>query len=79
MAIFEGFARQMGLMDRMADVLGADIRAEGPAVHRNAALRCAGCGATETCKSWLDRQTTADSAPDFCRNKDLMDRLALPG
>jgi hypothetical protein len=52
--------------------------AENPAraaVLRGAAMRCASCGHEGECASWLDSHETAKHAPDFCRNKELAERI----
>ena len=79
MAFFEGIERRLGLMDRMAGKLHAEIRNESPAVYRAAVLRCASCGAADACQGWLDRHDTAEAAPGYCRNKDLLEGLAQRG
>jgi hypothetical protein len=77
MGIFDGMARKIGLMDQMAQKLGADLQGLSPEVYRTAVLRCANCGQADACKGWLDRHDNADSAPGYCRNKSLMEALAV--
>ena len=77
MGFFDGIGRRLGLMDRMAETVGADVRAEGPVVYREAVMRCAQCGSPESCKGWLDRHESAEAAPSYCRNKDLLEALAV--
>lgn len=67
------------LMRAMFDRLGIDgWFAENPAraaVLRGAAMRCASCGHERECVAWLDAHRAAEHAPDFCRNKDLAERI----
>ncbi len=79
MKIFDRMARRLGLMDRMAEKLGADLHGQSPATYRTAALRCANCGDADACNGWLDRHDHADAAPGYCRNKDLLESLAVNG
>ena len=62
-------AHHAGLMEQMADTVGADLR-EAVADHRlsaadyrTAVIRCT------TCEG-------AEEAPAYCRNRDLLERLS---
>jgi len=79
MGIFDTLSRRLGLMDRMSDKLGVETGAMPPAVYRSAVLRCATCGQADACKGWLDRHDTAEAAPGYCRNKDLLEGLSARG
>jgi hypothetical protein len=82
MALFDKMARRLGLMDRMAATVGADVRDAGPATYREAVVRCSQCVHPAECTAFLqqNKATSGDAAksvsPDFCRNKQLLDRLA---
>lgn len=83
MSYFSRLDRHSGLVGRMADTLGADI--VGAAMSgsvpetalRTAVYGCMCCEETEACEHWLeDHAGGAKAAPDYCRNKALLDRLA---
>ncbi|MFC7703144.1 DUF6455 family protein [Plastorhodobacter daqingensis] len=71
-----------GLVNRMGDVLGADLgvalvegRLSGQEL-RGAVLRCCGCGSESACDRWLeDHRAGAEAAPAYCRNEALFERL----
>lgn len=77
--IFSRMIRRADLMDAMMDKLGvADDMQRLPdsaGVLRRAAGRCLTCDQPDACHQWLDHQTDPDSAPDFCRNRDLFARV----
>ncbi|MFD1911448.1 DUF6455 family protein [Halodurantibacterium flavum] len=83
--------RHATLVGRMAETTGIDMadalvtgRLSGPSL-RGAVLRCCGCDKAEACQGWLDAQergrqerqagAAPATAPDYCRNRDLMARL----
>jgi hypothetical protein len=81
--MFARFDRHDRLMGRMADTLGVDLAEEamhgrlGPEDLRSLLVRCTGCGQASACEGWLDAQSgQASLAPDYCRNKDQLERLA---
>lgn len=49
--------------------------AGGAEALRRAAIRCASCSDTEACAAWLENHGTAEHAPSFCRNHDLIERI----
>lgn len=70
------------LMDRMANTLGVDLEEvmmEGRMTMDqlgDAVLSCTGCASPDTCQHWLGAQAgSADQAPDYCRNADMLARL----
>lgn len=72
-----------GLVDRMATARGIDLEAEAlsGAISfdeiSEAVLRCTGCSDPGHCDGWLDtRSGVAGDGPGYCRNRDLLDRLA---
>ena len=77
--------RHAALMNRMAETVGVDLTAaiaDGrlPAeAWREAVVRCTGCSDPEGCQHWLGAHAAddvaPDTAPDYCRNRDLMDSL----
>jgi hypothetical protein len=88
MTMLEKIDHHGALMQRMADIVDADLGAALIGGHlsgeglRAAVLRCTRCEAADFCESWLDvhEGRKADTgatpnAPDFCLNQDLMDRL----
>lgn len=82
MRIIDFFARLLHRADRfelMVERLGVaddlqQLSDHAGVVHR-AVDRCLGCGETEACQQWLDQNGTRESAPDYCPNHDLFERL----
>lgn len=86
------FGRHADLVKRMAEAVGADLPqalADGritPEGLRGAVASCTGCACPDACGDWLDAHAGgAAQAPGYCRNADLIARLAdeaagrLPG
>jgi len=82
--------RHAALMNRMAQVLGVDLTdamAQGRLSGeewRGAVVRCASCDDPTACIHWLSEQeppeehggeATADVAPHYCNNREMMARL----
>lgn len=67
--LMQGMFSRLGVRGWFAEQQG------GPEVLRRAALRCASCTDTEACAAWLEGHETAESAPAFCRNHDLIERI----
>ncbi len=82
-----GFARMdehAELVGAMADSLGVDLAEEmlagrmPPEEARSMVLRCIGCADVAECRHFLADHVAAHdaaAAPDYCRNKALMDGL----
>jgi hypothetical protein len=74
--------RHERLMTRMADTLGADLEtaeAQGqlpPEMREDMLLACTGCADPTACRHWLETHDTADAAPGYCRNRDILHNLA---
>ena len=76
--------KHAGLMGRMAETVGADL-AEAmqrgdltPWEYRSAVLSCTSCKGAGACQGWLDAHSDgADQTPDYCRNKALLEALAV--
>lgn len=75
--------RHAGLVGQMAETVRVDLgdalafgALSGEEV-RGAVLRCMACESNEICSHWLDAhaETGADAAPDYCRNRALLERL----
>ena len=74
------------LMDRMAEATGVDLeeamlqgRMDMDQLY-DGVMRCAGCTEPGNCAHWLASRTdAADTAPDYCRNAGLLDRLRTGG
>ena len=70
------------LMTRMARTLGADLddaelRGDLPPEMRDDMLSaCLGCSDPQGCAQWLERNSTSDAAPGYCRNGDVLQALA---
>ncbi len=83
MAFLGKIDRHSVLVNRMSNTLGADLvgaALDGAApetVLRSAVFNCMACSDTEACEDWLaGHEDGAAEAPDYCRNKAILDRLA---
>ncbi len=71
-----------GLVDRMASKLGVDLQeaAIGGDVSidqlSDAVLNCTDCPNPGHCQRFLDQPTAVTRTPEYCRNQDLLCRLA---
>lgn len=70
------------LLDRMANTLGVDLEQVMMEGRMNmdqlgdAVLSCTGCSCPEKCETWLQANaSTAEVAPEYCRNADMLARL----
>ncbi len=71
------------LLKRMAETVHVDIGValengdvQGEEIRR-AIFTCMGCASASECPSWMDsHETGSDSAPDYCRNRGWLARLA---
>lgn len=81
MGFFSRLAKHEALFDGMAQRLGIDFNAwvAHDTVHagdyRTAVLSCTACKADGPCQAWQANTTTASEAPDFCRNKRMLETL----
>lgn len=77
----DSLRRHAALVDRMATALGIDLEEAAlsgrVAVDEisEAVLRCTGCADPTHCEGWLASRVSAEVAPGYCRNRDLMARL----
>ena len=83
MSIYDRYDRHAGLVHRMADTLGVDLAEEAMRGRireeelRSVVYRCMGCAEAGACDHWLDDHAEgAGAAPDYCRNKSVLDTLA---
>ncbi len=74
--------RHAKLVGRMTGTLGIDLveaAQRGDIAEqdiRSVVFVCTGCTRTGDCVHWLDTHAEgAETAPDYCRNKALFDRL----
>lgn len=80
MSLFSKLERHERLMSRMADANGADLSLAGqvglvsPEEVFAATQACTGCGSVVACETHLD--TGLKGLPDYCRNKEMLVRLA---
>jgi len=79
---FSRYDKHANLVNRMSDTLGVDLVEETlrgnmpPEQLRDTVQRCMGCSASKDCETWLQTNSSAKSAPDYCRNGALFDTLA---
>lgn len=82
MGLFDKIDHRADVMTRMADTLQVDFAAEilrdagTVKVYRQAVLRCAACPHEDECTAWMQDHRQADAAPDYCRNKDILEGLS---
>jgi hypothetical protein len=75
-------AQHAALMNRMAKTLGLDLDeaelrgALPPEQREDMLLACTGCADPTGCAHWLGQTQSADAAPGYCRNGDVLGRLA---
>lgn len=78
----EELRRHAALVDRMALTLGVDLQeaAIGGSVSideiTDAVLRCTGCTNPYHCDRALALQNSDGQPPEYCRNQELLARLA---
>ena len=68
-----------GMMERLGSSFADDIlKAPETATHRYAGVvfRCAGCRCQDDCERLQAEHDHLDHAPDYCRNKVLLERTA---
>lgn len=83
MRMLEKLDQHSELFARMADAVQADLggaliegRLDGSQL-RGAVLRCTSCTDVEQCRDWLvAKGAGAVAAPEYCRNRQLLGRLA---
>jgi len=82
MGFFSRLTQHEPLFRDMADRLGVDFRAwitanpDNIGDYRTAVLSCTACTCADACKGWLETHDTADHAPDYCRNRRMLESLA---
>jgi len=69
------------LVNRMAGTLGVDLDeaelrgAVTPEFRDDMTLSCTACTDVGGCEQWLSEQASADAAPSYCRNRDILAAL----
>ncbi|WP_267138909.1 DUF6455 family protein [Anianabacter salinae] len=83
MSIMEKLNRRSSLVNRMADTVGVDMAEQMMRAHvspdevRGAVFRCMSCRQDQTCEAWMDAHPQgAAAAPGYCRNGEMLARLA---
>jgi hypothetical protein len=82
MGLLDKIDRRADVMNRMAETLDVDFaaaitqNAESVRDYRQAVMRCVACNHEGECTAWMDSHPHAEHAPDYCRNKDLLESLA---
>jgi hypothetical protein len=67
--LMEAMIRKLGLTGKMRRLPDSDK------VMLNAAHRCLTCEGPDACQEWLARENSPQSAPAYCRNRDLFERV----
>ena len=77
--------RHSELLTHMAEAVNADLEktvemsSGGADSLRSLMIRCTDCKNADTCSDWLeDNQSGANSAPDFCLNREALAQLTEP-
>ena len=80
--MFQKLQKHEDLMKGMFDRTGVnppEVVERGdasPTFYRESLMRCCLCGKTDECAAFLEEtEGRQASAPDYCRNKHLLDRL----
>lgn len=80
LSYFSRLARNTELMQKMFARIGIDDwfgqNPHGPEVLRRAALRCGTCTDDAACAQWLETHDHASHPPEFCRNRNLIERIS---
>ena len=82
MKVFEKLDKHSGLVSKMSSTVGADWTeklAEDSSLasqYRNAVMTCTHCKHVGECQGWLNEHDTAPETPDYCLNKELLEKLA---
>nr|WP_319948232.1 DUF6455 family protein [uncultured Shimia sp.] len=72
-------AQLMGDMSEKVGVKWSEKLADNPELaktYRSAVMTCTHCQSVGECKGWQATHKTADDAPDYCLNKDLLAGLS---
>jgi hypothetical protein len=85
MGLFDKVERHADLVGQMASTLDVDLAQAvqagqvGEGALRSVVYNCMGCDAPAACKDWLNGHPDgAATAPDYCRNKSLLERIRTP-
>lgn len=82
MGLFDKIDHRTDVMTRMAQTLDVDFAeaiARSPETvreYRQAVMRCVACTHEGECTAWMETHPHAAEAPDYCRNKDILESLA---
>ncbi len=67
--LMEAMIRKLGLTGKMRRLPDSEQ------VMQNAGRRCLTCDGPDACQEWLARENSRQSAPAYCRNRDLFERV----
>lgn len=82
MGFFSRLKAHEPLFRGMADRLGVDFNRwmtsypDHAGDYRTAVLSCTACTSETACKTWLAENESAEHAPDYCRNRRMLEALA---
>ncbi|WP_407495378.1 DUF6455 family protein [Pseudooceanicola sp. MF1-13] len=71
-ALFRGMTDRLGV--NVSDWVGAEGQNAGD--YRTSVLSCTACKEAGACMKWQEDHDASKTAPDFCRNKRMVDALS---
>lgn len=71
------FEQRMEKRRRMLKATGAELAEDSPIrdlldAFPQSVINCYSCENDDLCLTWLDKNETAETPPDFCPNRDLI-------
>ena len=81
MGLFNKLDKHSGLVSEMSDRVGVDweevltTRPDLAVKYRSAVMKCTQCRDVGACQGWLKTHHSAEHAPEYCENQDLLDEL----
>lgn len=71
------FEQRMEKRRRMMKALGVKLSEDAPVrgvldAFPQSVINCYSCESDDVCLTWLDKNETAGTPPDFCPNRDLI-------
>jgi uncharacterized protein DUF6455 len=67
------------MLEHLGIELGAGVIPRYGLMYVSAVRACRTCGSARACAGWLETDTAACAAPDFCPNAEIFTELELEG